>query len=48
MGKDDNLSIRIDAETKAALKKAAAAEGRTISGYVLWLIYQALNGKQGN
>ena len=42
MVKDTILNIRISADLKAELQEAAEREGRTISGYVTWLIRQAV------
>lgn len=42
MAKDAILNIRISADLKAELQEAAEREGRTISGYVTWLIRQAV------
>lgn len=43
--KTHQISFRIDEETKAALQALAAAEHRTVSGYVLHLIFLAIEGK---
>ena len=42
MAKDTILNIRISADLKAELQSAAEREGRTVSGYVTWLIRQAM------
>ena len=42
MAKDTILNIRISADLKAELQAAAEREGRTVSGYVTWLIRQAM------
>ena len=42
MAKDTILNIRISADLKAELQVAAEKEGRTVSGYVTWLIRQAM------
>lgn len=42
MAKDTILNIRISADLKAELQQAAEREGRTVSGYVTWLIRQAM------
>ena len=46
MTKDDRLIIRIDEKLKAKLKKAATADGRTVSNYVIQLIENAVNTKK--
>lgn len=41
--KSDILVVRISSELKAALRDAAAADGRSISNYVIMLIRFALD-----
>ena len=46
MNKTELLQIRITPELKQQLQEAAQAEGRTVSGYVLWLIQRELNNRE--
>ena len=46
MTKTDWLKIRITPELKQQLQEAAQADGRTVSGYVLWLIQREVNNRE--
>ncbi len=41
------IQIRIPPEVKAAAQRAAAAQGRTLSNYLLWLIREDLKRTEG-
>lgn len=41
--KDDKIQIRIDVELKNRINKAAEAQGRTLSNFVLYIVKQYLD-----
>lgn len=45
MAKTANLALRLSPETKAALERAAAEDGRSVSNYVERLIIADLDQK---
>lgn len=44
--KPERMAFRVDAETKAAVEKAAQESERTTSQWILWVVRAAL-GKRG-